>query len=480
MSRQSIRNVLRTPGNALQGNVALNCQQRASLSCLSSAARPRSSTTASPLSTSSASATAQRRSTTCASILSPTPAWRPLPSSCQGQVRLLSATAPLNFDAITFRPSSSPELEDLLDNIRNKIILLSYLTELERRKIFDAKYARKLRSDPITREINGEIIRFSHMDLFNDIPKARLATVRAVSLMTTREDFLNLPRLLEGMHRAGRRMHPSDYARIARRAGERNCIIAVIECAKQVHSTGFRLENSEVLAEIFLSLQLKAAESGWDETETRQALNWAEQVVDLLEHPDHGRLPARPPRGHKGNVPADAVVPPQAPLPVYPLHRDPQVLAGRLHLAAAVADRFSANGADTDGKVSRYATELVQLWPAGKGFRALHPEGSYGRRGEMYYLTIDNKFLSVASPLLRGLDTAIKVLGGSQGDSAALVSELQARRDTLAVEVNATLASSPDRRGAIIYNKFFGEEGSGNTNTTTTTITEEAGAAEAA
>ena len=365
---------------------------------------------------------------------------------------------------ITFPPTSSGELDDILDKIRSKIILLSYLNTQQREDLLDKSKEHLFKTDPITLDVDGDIVRFHHIDMFRDIPNARAATREAVGLMTTPADFENLPRLLEGLHRANRHLRPADYARIARRAGERNCIYAVIECARQVQRTGFRLGNSETVAEILTHVQMKAVDSAWDEAETRQALVWAELVVDLLSEPGHGRRPQTFQAGAyyaavEGSTAAVAATP-APPLPTIPLSRDPQVLAARLHLAAVVADKFAPGGADTDGKVSRYATELVQLWPAGgKGLRALHPAVTYtDRRGEMHYLSENNKFLGVASPLLHGLDTAIRVLGGSQGDSAALAGELQSRRDALAVEVNAALAEAPDRRGAAIYKKLFAPE----------------------
>ncbi|CAK7228099.1 hypothetical protein SBRCBS47491_006789 [Sporothrix bragantina] len=356
------------------------------------------------------------------------------------------------------------ELDEVLDKIRSKIILLSYLNKQQRDDLLDESKAHLFKTDPITLDLDGEVVRFHHINMFRDIPNARAATREAVGRMTTPADFENLPRLLEGLHRANRHLRPADYARIARRAGERNCIYAVIECARQAQRTGFRLDNSETVAEILTHVQMKAVDSAWSEAQTRQALLWAELVVDLLQEPGHGRRPQTFQASTfyanvEGSTAAVAATPAPPQLTI-PLSRDPQVLAARLHLAAVVADKFAPGGADTDGKVSRYATELVQLWPAGgKGLRALHPPTTYSdRRGEMHYLSENNKFLGVASPLLHGLDTAIRVLGGSQGDSAALAGELQSRRDALAVEVNAALAEAPDRRGAAIYKKLFEPE----------------------
>ncbi|CAK7273676.1 hypothetical protein SEPCBS57363_005771 [Sporothrix epigloea] len=398
MSRQSIRNVLRSSDNALLGDMAISI-----------------------------------KATTCA-----------------------NATG-----IITFAPTSSTELDDILDKIRSKIILLSYLNNHQRKDLYDKSKEHQLKTDPITLDVDGDIMRFHHIDMFRDIPNARAATREAVGRMTTPIDFENLPRLLEGLHRAKRHLQPADYARIARLAGERNCIYAVIECARQVQRTGFRLANSETVAEILTHIQMKAIDSDWKETETRKSLVWAELVIDLLQQPGHGRRPqtyqSRAAQAAvEGSTAAVAATP--APLPpTIPLSRDPQVLAARLHLAAVVADRFSPSGEDTDGKVLRYATELVQLWPAdSKGLRTLHSPATYtDRRGEMHYLNENNKFLGVASPLLHGLDTAIRVLGSSQGDNASLTDELKVRRDALATEVNTALADVPGRRGAAIYKKIF-------------------------
>ncbi|OAA65960.1 hypothetical protein SPI_02747 [Niveomyces insectorum RCEF 264] len=396
--------------------------------------------------------------------------------------------------AINFTPSSSPELDATLESIRNKIFLPSYLRAEQRKQLFSPRYEQKLRANPLTLEIDGVVLRFTHMDRAHDIPRARAATRDAVGRMTTRADFENLPRLLEGLHRANRSLRPADYARIARRAGERGCIFTVIESARTVRRTGFRLDNSETVAEILTHVQLKAVDSGWDEAESRQALVWAELVIDLLEDESHSRRPPSQPRlAHStaasttstataasdvADPPTEtetttavassssaAVPPPPPPAPAFPLARDPQVLAARLHLAAVVADKFNEGGRDdaTDRKVARYAADLLPLWPADTGLRALHPAATYtDRRGEMHYLNEDNKFLGVAAPLLHGLDTTIRVLGKSSGsdgapDPAALAIELQSRRNALGAEVEAALTAAPDRRGAAIYKKFFGE-----------------------
>ncbi|EPE10161.1 hypothetical protein F503_05256 [Ophiostoma piceae UAMH 11346] len=462
MSRQSIRNVLRASGNALHGDVAAaRLRTPPSLSPFSPIACSYSST--SSLSSTSSVTARTRRSTTPSSTLSRALAAHLLPSSCQGHVRLLSSTAPRSADAINFTPTSDSQLDTLLEEVHRKIILPSYLNFESRRKIYNNDYKERLRTNPITIDIGGEEHRFSYVNPMEELPNARVMVHRSIGLMKTPADFENLPRLLEGLQRAGRHLRPDDYARMARLAGERGSIYTIIECARSVRRTGFHLDQSEVVSEILFHLEMKAVESNWDEAQTRQALAWSEQVLDLLHDENHGRRSQTETAGSigaamLGSTAAVATRPPPPQLTI-PLSRDPQLLASRLHLAAVVADKF-AEGVDTDGKVSRYATELVQLWPAGgKGLRSLHPAEAYqNRRGEMYYLKDPNKFLGIASPLLYGLETAIRVLGGSQGDSAALVGELQSRRDALNAEVQTAVSLVPGRRGSAIYSKYYGEK----------------------
>lgn len=454
MSGRTIRSVLHATGQVL-GDVAVAATTTTSAT---------SATMASTKTTSLGRLCLSRRPTAAAQETANC-LFRPA-SSCQGQLRLLSTTAPRHAHAIDFLPSSSPELDDILETIRLKILVPSYLRAEQQRQLFSPKYREKLRADPITLEIDGQVLRFTGMDRLRDLPNARASLRDALGRMTTREDFDNLPRLLEGLHNAHRRLRPADYARIARRAGERGCIYTVIESARTVRRTGFRLDASETVAEILTHVQLRAVDGGWQDSQTRQSLVWAEMVVDMLEDPQHERKTTPTPAPVSASVAAAATnitnpTPPPPP-PSFPLARDPQVLAARLHLAAVVADKFAAAEGEEDGdktaavdKVARYASELVRLWPAGKGLRDLHPAALYtDRRGEMHYLNEDNKFLGVTAPLLHGLDTAITVLRAN--DQADLAGELQTRRDALGTEVTAALAAAPDRRGAAVYNKFYG------------------------
>ncbi len=123
--------------------------------------------------------------------------------------------------AVAFTETSTPELDAVLERIRQTILIPSYLPLSQRRRLFSPKWKQKLRNDPITMEIDGEELKLTGLDILRDIPNTRSITLAAVRLMQTRTDFNNLARLLEGLHGARRTLKPRDYASITMAAGNK-------------------------------------------------------------------------------------------------------------------------------------------------------------------------------------------------------------------------------------------------------------------
>jgi len=280
------------------------------------------------------------------------------------------------------------------------------------------------------------------MDLFRDFPNTRRLAFSAVARMTTARDFANLPVLLEGLRAARRRLRPVDFRRMARHAAERGHVYTVLECARAAARTGFVLADAQTVNELLAAVQERAADARWAAARTRQMLEWAEMVGELLESEAHGRQ-ARPPRP---DTPARPRV-----RGLFPLDRDPAVTAAKLNLAASHAVKNRRGEDMPAGKVARYARDLVGLWPAGKGLLGLYPAEAYRPKQEMAYLTSANKLLQVGVPILHGLEMAMQVV------DADLAAELQSRRDAVAAEVEKAL-ETPSKRGLDIYNKYFRPE----------------------
>jgi hypothetical protein len=334
---------------------------------------------------------------------------------------------------VAFQKSSSPELDTLLDTIRTKIILPSYLPYERRKMLYDVRYEKKLRNDPITMEIDGEVLAFYHTDRFT-LPNTVKSVNEVLRQMQTHWDWENLPMLLEGVCKhAKRKLPPYMYTKMTRLAGMNGRIDIIIRCARQIKHTGFSLGRSpETVNEILGWIQKPAIDSNWDVEATEKALEWTEKLIDLLEDPSH-----RPPVSNDHTS-----------MLAFPIFRDPLVLGTRLHMAAALALKHRG-GEDVDGKVAKYATDIVSVWPAQQGLFELHGPDVYAPGGLLGYLRPPNTQLYFGSPVWSGLEMAAKVV------NPLLADQLRQRSALVRRELDAAMAAperKPGRRGEDMYN----------------------------
>ncbi|KAI2637472.1 hypothetical protein GGS21DRAFT_480774 [Xylaria nigripes] len=361
------------------------------------------------------------------------------------QQRTFTSTPQRHAQIVHFRPGSSPELEKLLATIRDKIILPSYLPMAQRKRLYSLKWQKKLQSDPIVMELDGEVIKFGYVDQQKEVYNTAREIIKVVSMFREPEDYENLGPLLEGIKHANRKI---PQAKIVRMLGEQGRISLIIDCAHHADRTNFKLDTSEKVNEILHYLQLRARN---DEEKTKQSLRWAEMVVDMLSTDNH-----RPRIAKREDL--------------LPLNCDPMVLAAPLHLAAALVTQFDAGG-EFLTKVRKFAQHIVAFWPAGKGLQELQPSELYNQVYKLKYLQDSNKFVALATPLLYGLEMAIEVV------EPELATQLQTRHDILAAEIHKALKKVLDRsprplssesspssdssddhlyRGQLVYEKYYG------------------------
>ncbi|KAI1082277.1 hypothetical protein F5B20DRAFT_532824 [Whalleya microplaca] len=353
-----------------------------------------------------------------------------------GQRRTFTSTVQRNARISHFTPTSSPELDELLSTIRHKIILPAYLPYIQRKRIYSPKWEKKLQSDPIIIEIDGEILKFRHEDRFS-LPPTQQSALSAIRQFETPADFANLRPLLEGLAYAGRKLRFKFWTSMIRRVGEKGRISLIIDCAVAVERTNLRLDSSEKVNEVMHWLQMAAIDSEWDETKTRKALRRAELVLDLLQ--EEGHQPKRP----KGEPPIKGE---------FPLYRDPMVLLAPLHLAAGLVSRYEVDENVVD-RMNQYARDVVMLWPEGKKLTELYPEESFEDEANRNYLIQPNIFIAFVTPLIAGLETTIKEV------KPELASQLQSRLDALKLELQQAQAAN-DRigRGSQVYEKIYGTQ----------------------
>ncbi|KXJ94455.1 hypothetical protein Micbo1qcDRAFT_231941 [Microdochium bolleyi] len=321
------------------------------------------------------------------------------------QFRTFATTSRRDVKHITkFTPTSSPELDQLLETMRQKIILPSFLPAEQRSKLYNPKWEQRLRSDPITIEIDGEILKFYHQDLLGgDIPETRRLLKDIILKFRTAEDFANLQPLLEGLHQAGRKLKPRQQSQLARIVCERGQYQALLECARAVKRTGFKLETHEVVLKLLTTIQMKAVHAGWSPAATKQALRHAEMVLEMLESEDHA------PR--KRQVGTEWV-------PGTRLQTTPMMILAPLHLAAALGDVE---------KTTKYARDLLHVWPADK--KLITAQLDMLADKEFHDVSPSHQ-LFVLAPLASGLERAVGVV-----EDAGLREQLQARARNLREDV---------------------------------------------
>ena len=311
-----------------------------------------------------------------------------------------------------FTPTSSEPLDKLLSELRLKVFLPAFLSQIQRKKLFSAKYEKQLNIDPIVMEIDGEVIKLRHLSFKRgDIPPLKQSLAHVLKQLRTPKDFVNLRPLLEGVKQTGYTMNKSFYPQVTRVAGQHGQIFRIIECARSSEVTGVKLDSVETVHSIMHFVQMKALDARWDEEETRRALKWSDMVIDMLSDEAH-----RPSRSNRSSL---------------PLSRDPQILLARLHLAAVLAKKYPKSmehGKDLEN-LTNYARDIVRLWPEDKNLMQMRPEA------ELHHLTgADFRMYPIVAPLLHGLQVAQKVL---QKKDAELARQLALRVAKLRAELDS-------------------------------------------
>lgn len=366
---------------------------------------------------------------------------------------------------VYFQPGGSPELKKILRDINEMVILPEYLTEEQRKKIYRLKYKKELERDPITIEIDGKKHEFRYRDMVRDRPSVKKGVVRAIDHMRSRQDFArNLFPLLEGCYSVAKLKpaSPSVFNMIIRRAGDQGAIGAVLECIYKADQTKFFLQTHRMINELFFQLQRPAWESGWDRETTEKCLRRINKVLDLLEaDQQHHHL-----RPGSGSV-------------AYPPYRDPQFLAARLHLRAALAlrpreakedeehkkkskwvkEREAANEANAlmpkeeHELVAEYAREIVRLWPKGFGLLDTRPDEAY--KLSMRYLLRRATFVWTAAPIASAFRMAQQVLN-RDANNTELVLALKNLAFLVEEELQIALRSSLESpRAMSTYKALF-------------------------
>ena len=243
----------------------------------------------------------------------------------------------------TFTPTSSPELDELFLNFREKIFSPFALAQHHRDLIYKKRRHPILLNDPgVTVTLsNDEEIRLMPLEP-RERPNKRKSLNRLIELLkesTDAEGWTNLPAFLEGMEMAKEELPEAWIERLTRSANMAGKSGVIKLCAEMVKKTGATLANPAMTRELMLGYHMQAAQGQFSGEPLQKALKSAEQVSFMMEDKLHcaGTLKA----GEQD------------------MRKDPVVLGVLLELAACNVMDMNRGAEDTDGKVARLVTKTL-------------------------------------------------------------------------------------------------------------------------
>lgn len=286
----------------------------------------------------------------------------------------------------------------------------------------------------MTVEIGGEEIRLKHINMTKDVPNQRKALREALGLMKDKKDWDNFLLLLEGLHSAGRvtdEIVMEQFVRMASLAGRQD---VVLESARRVSKTGFRINTREIAKMVVWWIQYRALANGFSQADTKKALSMAEQIALLMED-----------KAHAGGRVADSEDP----------RTSPEVIGFLLELSALNAKH--QGGKDENGSVEKYAKTLLA------NLRDKELEGMIRSRKNdpaRVQEVESNSMLQTVAPILLGVRTAISILDQTS-DTSRQLRELETKLAAQVAQDADTLKLVPnsgERLGLWVYEKIAAAE----------------------
>ena len=244
-----------------------------------------------------------------------------------------------------FVAPSSPELSTLLATFNSKILLPAHLTRDQQKLVFSKDGHAKLNTEPVDVTIGDVKLPLEPIDR-NHLP-GRFETLRdIIAGSSTRDDWENVMRAIEGFESAGIPVRPQWQEMVIRKLAECDMHSLILKALQRPKATTMRLSNHGLLRSVLRAVHDRAARNptatdsvaAWGKDETAAALRLATQIVELMEDPEHHSV-----------KPANAMVP----------HKDlrgrPTVAALPTELAAILAER---HGADSE-PVKTFSARLL-------------------------------------------------------------------------------------------------------------------------
>jgi len=351
----------------------------------------------------------------------------------------------------SFTSTPDPKLNELLSDVRQRVFLPAALSRQHQHLIYRRRYDELLNKDPGVTVVmdDGEEIRLRPTEFYHE-PRMAKVTSQFVSLLRPDTPWTNVPMFLQGL----RLMHwaPPDpfWEKLTRKAGEMGKVGVLMDCARSVNQTDFRLYRPRVAREFFVAFYTDAAKSGFEGPSMERAWKRAQTLALMLESKDH--LLPQPRHNVKSEGAAEKPDSSSVQRQADP-RSDPAVLATLLELCARTALKEGTD--DLRRQVSTYAAKLAYLIQNSPGGAS-----RFGNLTEFQTSTPSGK-LSVQSIeletelIMRGaIEAGLKVGSIADPDEAILKGYLEVLRTTIEEKEStlrtASTAGKP-RRSSRLY-----------------------------
>lgn len=301
------------------------------------------------------------------------------------------------------------------------------------------KHKKTLESEPVTATIGEEEFRLQYIDPKNDIPSTRESLKKILGLMKKRPDWENLIGLLTGLYNSRAQYKKAFLTEISIRAlGNAGQQDILLECLRRASETGIRLRRPSASIVTMNAMLSKAVDSEWSAGETEKALQWAEQVVDLMEDPKHSGSDASP---------------------LFDSRRRPEVIGMVLQLAAIRAQKYQG-GKDIDGKVEKYAKRVLGCFDNRPSMEDwLNNKNADMTKNANRINFKHNELLCHRIPLLSGMKVAQEVLGADSEVSVQLKEKSEVLEKEVSTSYNALAgtewAEERPRTGIAMYERHL-------------------------
>ncbi|KAF2646843.1 hypothetical protein P280DRAFT_441277 [Massarina eburnea CBS 473.64] len=186
-----------------------------------------------------------------------------------------------------FLPASTPELSELLGVLNSKILLPWHLTPAQQKLVFRASNRAKLEAEPIEITLGEVTLPLEHINRTHDVPGQEKQFRLIMKSSTTREDWENVVRMLEGFENAKVRVKSAWAEWVVKRLGEEGYQHLILKALQRGPGSGLRLTEWGTMVEVLKAVRDKAAKAGWEQEALQKALRMAEQVVELMDEDQH-------------------------------------------------------------------------------------------------------------------------------------------------------------------------------------------------